>query len=325
MPRQNNFLLGHGERLTQRVDVPSGGGEKNPPYSFQAARTRIVTRMAAVATALRQLPEDAAPNGQVVAVMTMHPRYIAKSDFPSQLLDTLGLRAVGSRSRTVRPESWGIQKHPDAAVTEDIFVTGSRDRFSGWAREVSNWSSDHRGAEQLSHVEDVADFSAREKLRMIPTDRTEGVLEIVLHNAGDEAVVDAFIEYARRHGASPIADRRRNVKGLTFVPVRTEFALAEQLARFSFVRVARPIPTLRPLRPESYVRFGITPRTFRLRGLMTLHSGPSCSMVDCQTSRSQLSLRGSRTSSRPESVPRSENFKITGWLLQRHCSSDRSM
>jgi hypothetical protein len=250
MARQNNFLLGHGERLTQRVDVPSGGGEKNPPYNFQAARARIATRMAAVATALRQLPDDAAPNGQVVAVMTMHPRYIAKSDFPSQLLDTLGLRAVGSRSRTIRPESWGIQKHPDAAVTEDIFVTGSRDRVSGWAREVSNWSSAHRGAEQLSHVEDVADFSAREKLRMLPTDQTEGVLEIVLHNAGDEAVVDAFIEYARRHGASPIADRRRNVKGLTFVPVRAEFALAEQLARFSFVRVARPIPTLRPLRPR---------------------------------------------------------------------------
>jgi hypothetical protein len=76
------------------------------------------------------------------------------------------------------------------------------------------------------------------------------VLEVVLHNAGDEAVVDAFIEYARRHGASPIADRRRSVKGLTFVPVRTDFALAEQLARFSFVRVARPIPTLRPLRPS---------------------------------------------------------------------------
>jgi len=67
---------------------------------------------------------------------------------------------------------------------------------------------------------------------MVPTDRTEGVLEVVLHNAGDEGVIDAFIEYARRHGASPIADRRRSVKGLTFVPVRTDFALAEQLARF---------------------------------------------------------------------------------------------
>jgi hypothetical protein len=74
-------------------------------------------------------------------------------------------------------------------------------------------------------------------------------MEIVLHNAGDEGVVDAFMEYARRHGAEPIPDRRRDVKGLTFVPVRTRFALAEQLARFSFVRVARPIPTLRPLRP----------------------------------------------------------------------------
>jgi hypothetical protein len=249
MARQNNFLLGHGERLTQRVEVPSGGGAKNPPYNFEAARARIATRMAAVASALRQLPPDAAPGGQVVAVMTMHPRYVAKSDFPTELLSTLGLRAIGSRSRTVKPEAWGIQKHPESALTEDIFVAGSKDGFANWAKEVSAWGPSHRGAQHLSHVENVSEFSAREKLRMVPTDQTEGVLEVVLHNAGDEGVVEAFIEYARRHGTTPIADRRRNVKGLTFVPVRTRFALAEQLARFSFVRVARPIPTLRPLRP----------------------------------------------------------------------------
>ncbi len=32
--------------------------------------------------------------------------------------------AVGSRSRTVRPERWGVEKHGDEAVTEDIFVAG---------------------------------------------------------------------------------------------------------------------------------------------------------------------------------------------------------
>jgi len=71
--------------------VPSGGGDKNPPYSFQQARRRIVARMAAVASALSQIPDDAAPNGQVVAVMTMHPRYVSKSDFPTDLLNSLGL------------------------------------------------------------------------------------------------------------------------------------------------------------------------------------------------------------------------------------------
>ena len=38
MARKNNFLLGFGERLTAKVEVPSGGGDKNPPYAFSTAR-----------------------------------------------------------------------------------------------------------------------------------------------------------------------------------------------------------------------------------------------------------------------------------------------
>lgn len=35
MARQNNFLLGFGERLTGKVEVPTGGGDKNPLILFR--------------------------------------------------------------------------------------------------------------------------------------------------------------------------------------------------------------------------------------------------------------------------------------------------
>ena len=41
MARENNFLLGKGEKLTGIVDIPSGGGPKNPPYEFSKAKTRL--------------------------------------------------------------------------------------------------------------------------------------------------------------------------------------------------------------------------------------------------------------------------------------------
>ena len=114
-----------------------------------------------------------------------------------------------------------------------------------------SWSDSNRGAADLSHVEDISAFDARGKLRGIPEGKAQVVLEVVLHNAGKDRIVEAFGRYARDHcGAEPLMTRRRNVRGLTFIPVRTAPGRAEDLARFSFVRVARGMPSLRPLRPS---------------------------------------------------------------------------
>ncbi len=249
MPRENNFLLGNGERLTSRVHVLTGGGEKNPPYTFERAQRRLTTKLREVVVAFDAVPSEAAPKDEVVAIVTLHPRYIAKSDFPQELLSEVGLRSIGSRSQSIAPDSWGIKKHPKTAITEQVFVAGKKSTFRKWATDLPRWTPNVRGADQISQFEDVAPFSAKEKLRSFPSGRgRHGVLEVVLHNAGDPEIVEAFLEYARLRNARPIADRRRDVKGLTVIPVEADFDAAEELARFSFVRVARPLPALR-LRP----------------------------------------------------------------------------
>ena len=249
MPRANNFLLGNGERLTAKVRVATGGGEKNPPYTFERAQRRLSSKLRETVIALDAIPDDAAPKDEVVAVVTMHPRYISKSDFPQELLSAVGLRPIGSRAQTITPESWGIKKHPKTAITEQLFVAGKRSTFRKWAGEVQRWTSASRGAQQISQFENVAAFGPKDKLRSIPSEHgSHGILEIVLHNAGEREIVDSFVEYARRHNARPITDRRRDVKGLTFIPVEADFERAEELAQFSFVRIARPLPSLR-LRP----------------------------------------------------------------------------
>src|SRR5450830_1188154 len=129
MARKNNFLLGNGERLTLTVHVPSGGGDKNPPYDFSRAKKRLGEKLQTTTAALRDLPDEACPAGEVVAVVTMHPRYISKSDFPSQLFNSVGIRAVGSRAATVTPERWGVKKHPKSARTQQIFVAGKKPAF----------------------------------------------------------------------------------------------------------------------------------------------------------------------------------------------------
>ncbi len=238
-----------GERLTKSVKVPKGGGEKNAPYDFASARQRVTSKLVATTRALDALPADACPNNEAVAVLTMHPRYISKSDFPAHLLSAVGLRSVGSRARTIAPEQWGVNKHPALAVTEDYFVAGSRSAFAKWGAELDRWSARQPGADDLGHVEDVAAVIPRAKLRGVPASQQRTLFEVVLHG-NSESVLEAFVEYARSRGSEVLRSRCRAVRGLQFVPVRAHSAEMETLATFSFVRVMRGMPALRPTRPS---------------------------------------------------------------------------
>ena len=230
--------------------MPSGGGDKNPPYAFSMARTRVETWLTASIASFDSLSADAAPNDEVVGVLTLHPRYVSKSDFPRELLEATGLRAVGSRIERVRPDQWGIEKHPEEAYTEALYVAGSRNRFREWQAQLPRWSETHKGADTLAHVERFGAFEAPAKLRGLSEDvDREGVLEVVLHNSGDQRIVESFAAYVLQHGGEPLRKYRRDIRGLTFFPVRTSFARAEEIARYSFVRVARPMPVLRPSSP----------------------------------------------------------------------------
>jgi hypothetical protein len=251
MARKHNFLLGNGEKLTAPVLVPSGGGEKKPPYTLTEAQERFKERVRLVSERVDALPLTACPGGEAVLSLTMHPRYISKSDFPNILLNSLGLRSVGSRPTKVKPEKWGIQRHPSEALTEEIFVAGPRERIYRLEGFINSLVAGASGVEDLLHIEDITVPSATGKLKLLsvtPNDEREW-LEVVLHNQAQVEVLEAFTAHARLLGADVDVSRSRNVRGLTFVPVAATRSVAEPLAQFAFLRVARAMPTLRPFRP----------------------------------------------------------------------------
>jgi hypothetical protein len=148
----------------------------------------------------------------------------------------------------VTPDKWGIKKRPAGEVpTEEIFVAGQRDQILQLESSIDRVSSDSTAADHLSHIETVAFPSAQEKLKSVPAARSW--LEVVLHNQARVNVLSAFAQYATQLGAHVDIERSRKVGGLTFVPVSASGAVSQQIVRFSFLRVARSMPTLRPLRP----------------------------------------------------------------------------
>lgn len=253
MSEKKNFLLGRGERLTEWVTVPSGSGPKTPPYSFTKARSRLAKRVKELHASLSALPDDACPNGEAVAVMTLHPRYISKSDFPSELMRDVGLRSIGSRPRTITPERWGIARKDGPAATSALFVAGPRASYAAWSETAPNWSELTPSGAQLTRIEDISAYLVEDKIRGI--DAKDGLeelaLEMVLHDGGVRNMVPAFEAFAESHGAILEKDRIRQVDGLWFVPARCARSSIRHLAEFSFLRVVRRMPKLRMLRPIS--------------------------------------------------------------------------
>lgn len=250
MAREQNFLLGQGEKLTSDTVISRGGSPKKPPYDFATATRRASTNLGKTIRSLKSLPTDACPNEQAVAVITLHPRFLSKSDSPDDLLAKVGLHTIGSRSRRVKPDAWGVDKHGEDALTSELFVAGKRAAFADWQQALAYWTPQTPGAGTLAHLERISAFDASEKLKGDrPAAKTMPLMEVVLHNSGSEYIVSSFVKYARDHGGDPILDRRRDVQGLTFIPVRAPAAKLDELAAFAFVRVARSMPTLRPFRP----------------------------------------------------------------------------
>lgn len=271
MSNEPRYFLGYGERLTGQVHPPQSGASSEPPYTLEEAVGRLTPRAMETASILEALPDAACPEGQAVAVMTLHPQSIAKSYFPHQVLNEYGLRRVGSRPTVVTPEKWTRTGEVEAAPSTDLFVAGARGSFRAFAESLaSGWQDLPEG---LRRIENVRTFSTgervrglsglsghaagrREELSVPPADSAllsdsaepTANLEVVLHSsdtADDAYVVEAFADYAAELGVDAKLGKRLYAGGLCFLPVVAPLASVERLSEFAFLRVARPVSRLR--------------------------------------------------------------------------------
>jgi hypothetical protein len=188
----------------------------------------------------------------------MHPQRIAKSYFPDRLLGDFGFETVGSRPVTVQPEAWSRREEPHPAPSTDLFIAGDRHAFDAWATALEDGmvGTSQQARADLVSIESFRVPSAADRLRGIrPEDAdndADRLFEVVLHASNARAaayIVSGFDEYAAEVGAYPDDSRRLYAGGLCFMPVTATTRSIVQLARFSFLRVARPLPGLRPLNP----------------------------------------------------------------------------
>lgn len=246
------YLIGRAELLTYPIDAPKKRpGDKVHPYTLSEAQQIIVPEIEIANSVFRTLPAKACVDDFVVARLTLHPAYLAKSFFPKALLEQVGLTSVGSRTARIQPRKQTTRKVLTNLETTELFVAGTRKnllRLPEFARQLTD---DMPAAEQFARIESFAAMTARDRLRPEGTESSH-VFEVGLHlppSGGASDLRAAFSSYAEDCGFV-VNDEFEFVAGrLLFLAVEGNSENLERLAQFTFARVIRAMPNLRVTRP----------------------------------------------------------------------------
>ena len=248
---QTNFLIGRGELLTHDIKGPKRMPGKAEVYTLAQAVERLTPQFLAAAAALDSLAPLACPGDFGVARLMMNPSYIARSFFPTAMLRSVGLESIGSRTVKVKPSGWTKKGDPQECTTTEFFVAGKRQAFrhlQDWALQVDPESNE---AQDLAHIEQFSTFTPQQRLSGCG-DAKDKFFEIGIHLLPDGSrffVQQAFLRFAKEARVKIHSEFGFTAGNLWFVPAEGKQEHIEQLSEFVFVRVIRPVPKLRGMRP----------------------------------------------------------------------------
>lgn len=259
--QRTNFILGRGEKLTGPIEHVSAPVEKVDPYTIDEAEELLRPQFQEAVRQLDELPDLACPNNQTVFAVTLHPEYIAKSYYPEQLIQELGGTEIGSRATMIKPKKWAKKRAPEAVRSVTLFLRGSRDDFREVPSKLQSTDAFGKATHDLIKIEEVQPITSIERVRQSGTGKKKVRYEIVLHasaDAEDGFIIDGFQKYIESIGLKIDINRRLFADGLCFMSMDASPNQAEEISSYSFVRVVREMPQLRPISRSGKLNFKIT-------------------------------------------------------------------
>jgi len=248
---ESNFLIGRGELLTHDIKGTGGGGPKAEVYTFAEAKEELQPQVKETIFNLDSLPDTACPHDFGVIRLALNPSYIAKSYFPIAMLRSVGLESVGSRNVKLIPRKWSKKGTPIESSTTELFVAGKRDAFRYLPQWVDRIESSSEEALDFSHIERFTSFTSEDRIRDDGSDETH-FFEVGMHLLPDEQpsfIQAAFKDFAKDLNIIVHTEFGFRAGNLWFVPVECDYSAIKSLSIFTFIRVVRPVPKLRGLRP----------------------------------------------------------------------------
>jgi hypothetical protein len=274
------FLIGRGELLTYDIPPPPIQPNKVHPYSLAEAKAHLLPQVGACAREMKNLPAQACPADYAVAKLDLHPAYIAKSFFPSAFLRQAGLASIGSRTIKVTPRRELRKTAPATSESSQLFVAGTRASFDRLPSVIAQLNEGSREAIQFAEIEDLSAMVSDDRLRA-GKNAQDHVFEAGLHLIPDqdaETLQRLFSAYAKTCGFAIDEELVFPVGKMLFVAATGDAGGLAELAKFSMLRIVRPMPRLRGHRP--LVRSMPVQASFTLPSAAPMSDEPKVAVLD---------------------------------------------
>lgn len=259
-------LLVNGERLRENIERgPVGGGKKFHPYTPEASQLRLAPQARRLRESVGAIPQDRRGT-HVIFQATLFPNYLAASYFPSELLAELELVPIGSRSD--RATYITATRSQEDVLTKSLIVAGTDESLSALASLTEQGARTRSGRSAFEQLREIAEFRLPSQDEVLPHRPASSGLEpssaqleweAVLHPGAesrgrrlvaiDEETFGKWVALVGRLGGEVVTDYRRELGGLTFVPVRLPPDAVSEATSFNPLRTLRPLPSMRPIHP----------------------------------------------------------------------------
>lgn len=255
MEGKERFLFGRGEKLADHVPYKGGFDNSLPPYSLSEQVERLDSMLETLEKDFKEIPKDALADGNAVAALTLHPKYVARSGFPEYLLNAFSLRLVGSKPQKSKPDAGRGSDKEEGVASTTLYVAGELKSFSKFRKSLSGIEEGSKLSKEIVKVERLEVFRAEDRL-LGEFDKEENNLEVVVHfdSAVDLDWESDFVKFAEKSHISLDMSRSYQTRGLLFLAAKGDEESVKELARFSFVRAIRKMPKLRTISQPKLVR-----------------------------------------------------------------------
>ena len=255
-------LLANGEKLKQPATRPRGPSSKFHPLTLQAAWEKLAPQAVALTAGIDRMQQGAVGK-HLVFEATLLPNYLASTYFPSEVLERGNLYLVGSRP--ARGTKVTEKKELPDQATRTLMLAGD-------PRAVRNFVSHLTQEPETTNERDWEQFR---RFATVTLPRKENVIVSRPKSIADattfEAVLthvygsqrqeeewadyhfDQFVDWVAALGGVVDIDYRRDLQGLSFVPVLLPNTALDRVADFNLLRAIRPMPEIAPI-PGSIVR-----------------------------------------------------------------------
>ena len=251
MSKEVNYLIGKAELLTNLTPPPKMSPPSSNLYTLDEVVSRLKPQFEKVAKDISELNDVLCPKDYVVTKITLHPSYIAKGHFPKKLLRSMGVRSIGSKAASVKPDKWTKKGEPKLSPSTSIFVAGKKEQLIDFNKNLTLMRPESNGADELAKIWSIEFVEPESKIKKGKED------DILFYEIGLQLIPDSssdfikksFKSYALELGFNLRDDLAVEVSNLWFVPISGPRSRLINLAEHNFIRVVRPVPALRSFKP----------------------------------------------------------------------------